>query len=65
MQCPKCKRARLRQLVSVFVECDADCRSLSKSGIRKRDAKILGAGWPQATIFCPRCGFLLRLDKAK
>ena len=61
MRCPKCKKARLRQQVSVFVDCDADCHSLSKQGIRKRDVKILGAGWPQATLYCPTCGWLERL----
>jgi hypothetical protein len=65
MKCPRCKRTNLRQLVSVFVECNADCRSLSKKGIRKRDVQIIGAGWPTATLFCPKdgCGFVLRLGK--
>lgn len=57
MRCPKCKRGRLRQQVSVFVECDAECRSLDKKGIRHRDVKILGAGWPQAQFYCPRCSY--------
>ena len=59
MKCPKCKRTRLRQQVSVIVECDAECRSLGKNGIRKRDVKIMGAGWPQAMIYCPRCGHIV------
>lgn len=63
MTCPKCKRARLRQQVSVFVECDAECRSLSKTGIRSSDVVILGAGWPQARLFCPKCGWTLRLTE--
>lgn len=60
MTCPKCKRGRLRQQVSVFVECDAECANLSKTGIRKRDVVILGAGWPRTTYFCPKCGWLER-----
>lgn len=60
MKCPKCKRAKLRQQVSVFVECDADCHSLNKKGIRKKDVKIMGAGWPQASIYCPRCSYFVR-----
>lgn len=64
MKCPRCKRRRLRQHVSVFVECDADCRNLSKSGIRKKDVQILGAGWPTAMLFCPGCGWALRLKES-
>lgn len=62
MRCPKCKRGRLRQQVSVFVECDLENHSLNKKGIRSRDVTILGAGWPQATILCPKCGYLNRLE---
>lgn len=58
MRCPRCKTGRLRQQVSVFVECDAECRSLSKTGIRDKDVVVLGAGWPQARLFCPKCGFI-------
>lgn len=61
MRCPKCCKAKLRQQVSVFVDCDADCHNLSKSGLRQRDVKILGAGWPTAAIYCPKCGFYERL----
>lgn len=57
MKCTRCKKARLRQQVPVFVDCDFECRSLSKKGIRSADVKILGAGWPQARMYCPRCGF--------
>ena len=65
MNCPKCKRVRLRQQVSVFVECDAECSNLSKAGIRKRDVQILGAGWPQATIYCPKCGWSMLEKRGK
>ena len=60
MKCPNCKKARLRQLVNVIVECDADCRRLCKAGIRASDVSIHGAGWPSSTIFCSRCRFILR-----
>ena len=60
MKCPKCKRGRLRQQVSVFVECDAENHRLSKAGIRSRDVVVLGAGWPQAVFLCPKCGWMER-----
>lgn len=63
MNCPKCKKARVRQHVSVYVECDAECKNLSKKGIRSTDVKVIGAGWPQAMLFCPRCGWALRLKE--
>lgn len=56
MKCPKCKRARLRQQLSVFVECDAECYTLNKKGIRKSDVRIMGAGWQHASVYCPKCG---------
>lgn len=61
--CPKCKKPGLRQQLSVFVECDAGRRNLSKSGIRGKDVVILGAGWPTAAYYCMRdgCGFYERL----
>ena len=62
MKCPRCKRGRLRQQVSVFVECDAENYSLNKKGIRSRDVQIWGAGWPQAKLLCPKCGWFERLS---
>jgi len=62
MKCPKCKKAKLRQQVSVYVECDADNRNLSKKGIRSKDVRILGAGWPHASLLCQKCGWFHRLD---
>lgn len=61
MNCPKCG-CRLKQHVSVFVEADADCRSLGKKGIRSAGVTILGVGWPQAVIFCPNCPYRLDLN---
>lgn len=63
MTCPKCKRRRLRQHVSVFVDCDADCHNLSKRGLRAADVVVLGADWPQAVWYCPGCGWRLRLEQ--
>lgn len=62
MKCDKCKRGRLRQQVSVFCDLDVENNNLSKQGIRAKDVKILGAGWPQAVWYCPRCGWRLWLD---
>lgn len=64
MKCPKCK-SRLRQHVSVFVETWADARSLNKKAIRQSDVKIHGVGWPTATWFCPKCGWMKYLGKSK
>ena len=61
MNCPRCKKSQLRQQVSVYCDVDANCHNLSKKGIRQRDVKILGAGWPTAALYCPRCGFFQRL----
>ncbi len=61
MNCPKCKAPGLRQQVSVFIECDADRTNLSKRGIRSADVKVMGAGWPQAVLFCAKCPYMLRL----
>lgn len=60
MNCPRCKKVRLRQQVSVFVECDLENHSLNKKGMRSKDVKILGAGWPTASVYCPKCGFYER-----
>jgi len=46
----------------VFVECDAENYSLNKKGIRSRDVQIWGAGWPQAKLLCPKCGWFERLS---
>lgn len=62
MKCPKCKKGRLRQQVSVFVECDADNTKLSKTALRSADVQVLGAGCPTAVIFCPACGHSIRLS---
>lgn len=61
MKCPKCKKRRLRQLVHVVVEVDADCRSLSKKGIQRKDARIMGVLWDQASFFCPGGDYHLNL----
>ena len=60
MRCPKCKRGRLRMQVNVFVDCDGDCHSLNKKGIRKKNVKIQGVGWDLASFYCPKCGYILR-----
>ena len=57
MKCPKCRKARLRQQVPVFVDCDLECRKLGKTGIRSRDVLIMGVGWPHSVTYCPKCGF--------
>lgn len=64
MKCPKCKH-KLRQQLSVFVECDAARTDLSKRALRSADVKVLGAGWPQATIYCDGCGYFLRLKSKR
>ncbi len=67
MNCPKCKQGKLRQQVSVYVECDADCTNLSKSGIRSKDVVILGVGWwtsgSPAWLYCPECCWSERVPK--
>jgi hypothetical protein len=65
MTCPKCKKGKLRRQVSVFVERDADRTSLGKTGLRDKDVVVLGAGWPQSAVFCPKCGFYERLSRRK
>ena len=60
MECPKCK-AKLRQLVNVIVEADADCRSLNKKGIKSKSVEIKGVDWGRATWFCPKGDYALRL----
>ena len=64
MRCPKCKRARMRKIVSVIVECDEDCFRLSKAGIRSADVQVMGVDWEsKSPHFCPRCGHAERLTK--
>lgn len=66
MKCPKCKKGKIRQQLNVFVECDVECRNLSKKGIRSKSVEILGAGWDRAIWFCDRgCGYFLRLAKER
>lgn len=59
-QCPRCKRGRLRKHVSIFADCPADCRNLSKKGIRSRDVVIMGVDWPQERVYCPECGWRMK-----
>lgn len=66
MKCPKCRKGTMRQLVSVVVEAPAECRSLSKVGLRRASVEIKGVLWDQATIFCSKgCGNVLFLGKSK
>lgn len=62
MRCPRCKKGSLRQHVNVFVEAPADCRNLSKQGIRSASVRVMGVGWDRAVIFCdnPLCGNVKR-----
>ena len=64
MKCPKCKTP-LRQQVSVFVDAPASCTGLGKKGLARPDVKVLGVGWDQATYYCPKCTYTLRLRGAK
>jgi len=61
MNCPKCK-AKLRQLVNVIVEADADCHNLSKTGMKSKTVVIKGVDWGRATWFCPNGDYTQRLD---
>jgi hypothetical protein len=65
VNCPRCKNASLRKLVSVYVECDGDCRSLDKKGIRKADVQIMGVDWDTATYHCHNCNHVWRPGKEK
>ena len=55
--CPRCKKP-LRKHVSVYVDAPADCFSLNKKGIRSKDVRIQGVGWPTERMYCPKCGWL-------
>lgn len=59
-RCPKCMKFTLRQQVSIYADCELACHDLSKKGIRKRDVKILGVGWPTVTIYCTNCNYFER-----
>lgn len=57
MKCPNCKEDRIIRF-TLFVRCPAKYAHLiTKEVIRKKEFKILGAGWDKATITCPNCGY--------
>lgn len=58
MKCPKCRRAKVRCQVSLFLEIPGELMNrLSKQNLRRRDVFVLGAGWPCKILFCSGCGW--------
>lgn len=64
-RCKKCKKGEIRQQVSIYVDLPADYFALNKKGIRSKKVKILGAGWPTATLYCTKCSWFLRLNNSE
>ena len=56
VRCDRCGKADLLQVVNVQVQAPFGWRNLSKTGIRRREVKILGADWGRVFFYCPACG---------
>jgi len=63
MKCPKCRKGRLRQVVQVLVECDAENRKLDKKGIRSKNVAVMGVDWDRARFCCPNCGVVVDVSE--
>lgn len=63
-RCPKC-RGKARVLVELYLDIPAELEHLlSKKNLRRKDVKVMGAGWPKCRYYCAKgCGWSLSWDE--
>lgn len=63
MKCPKCG-GPTRTAVNLYLDIPGSLNNrLNKAALRRKDVRVMGAGWPTALHYClrMRCGWIMRL----
>ncbi len=55
--CPQCLENTMETFVDITVCVPFGWSNLSKSGIRKKEVKIVSADWSRARFYCKSCGW--------
>ena len=64
MVCWKCGSRNIDFMVSLFISAPIKYYAkITKSNLTKKELRIVGADWPQASFSCNDCGFLMFPDR--